>query len=204
MTMLHSYILLDRTGSMSGRWEEALSSVNAYVDELNSNKTKTKVTVCCFDSQEGLRFDVLRDSVNALKYKPLSDADASPRGMTPLLDALGRIISMIESADKKLSALIVMTDGEENSSREVSKSDAAMAVQRCKDRNWQVVFLGADFDAFGEAESVGVATSTTLNMTKGNYAESLRGLAVQATTYASTGESICFSAVDRKTAAPDT
>jgi hypothetical protein len=30
----HAYILLDRTGSMSNIWTEALGSVNAYVDAL--------------------------------------------------------------------------------------------------------------------------------------------------------------------------
>ena len=33
---IHSYILLDRTGSMEPIWSEALSSVNAYADGLAS------------------------------------------------------------------------------------------------------------------------------------------------------------------------
>ena len=34
---VHSYILLDRTGSMSSIWTEALSSVNAYAGSIASD-----------------------------------------------------------------------------------------------------------------------------------------------------------------------
>ena len=51
--MLHNYILLDRSGSMAGKWGEALSAINAYVDELKSGKTKSKITLVCFDRTAG-------------------------------------------------------------------------------------------------------------------------------------------------------
>jgi hypothetical protein len=30
------FMLLDRTGSMQGRWDEAISSVNAYVEQVRT------------------------------------------------------------------------------------------------------------------------------------------------------------------------
>jgi hypothetical protein len=67
------------------------------------------------------------------------------------------------------TVIVVMTDGEEDHSREVTKQGAKAALDCCKAKSWQVVFLGADFDAFGEASQVGVAAGQTLNMTVGNY-----------------------------------
>jgi hypothetical protein len=59
---LNAYILLDRSGSMSSRWSEALSSINAYVAELA--KDAAKVTLATFEGQDGLQFDVIRDDVH--------------------------------------------------------------------------------------------------------------------------------------------
>ena len=143
---LDAYILLDRSGSMSQRWSEALGSINAYVKELA--KGSATVTLATFDSVGDMKYEVLRDAVPSAEWKDVTDADAQPRGGTPLLDAIGRAVSAIESrpGDKKI--LIVMTDGEENQSREMNKVSAKAALDRFEKRGWQVVFLGADFDAY--------------------------------------------------------
>ncbi|MEL6324399.1 MAG: VWA domain-containing protein, partial [Pseudomonadota bacterium] len=68
---VHSYILLDRTGSMSSIWDEALGSVNAYAasvgeaEEGEPDTLKTIVNLAIFDAQDGLQFDVLRRKVEA-------------------------------------------------------------------------------------------------------------------------------------------
>ncbi len=199
-TKLNTFILLDRTGSMSGRWDEALSSINAYVDELAKDKSSSAVTVAVFDSQNGLQFDVIRDAVSAKKWPPLTNKDATPRGMTPLFDALGRIVSLAESADHKKTVIVVMTDGAENASREVTRDGAKSAIDRCQKRDWQVVFLGADFDAFGQSHQVGVAAGQTMTMDAGQYGAALRGVAQQSAQYASTGANVRFTDKDRKNA----
>ena len=69
MNAVSSYILLDRTGSMSDIWDEALGSVNAYaeavgkVEEGEADDLETSVTLAAFDYQEGFQFDVLRKDV---------------------------------------------------------------------------------------------------------------------------------------------
>ena len=72
-TSVHSYILLDRTGSMSGIWDEALTSVNAYAksvgeEEAGEADLDTKVSLAVFDAQDGLQFDVLRRGVAAEQW----------------------------------------------------------------------------------------------------------------------------------------
>jgi hypothetical protein len=136
----------------------------------------------------------------ANKWEPVTDKDATPRGMTPLFDALGRIVALAEKASPDKAVIVVMTDGAENHSREITKQGAKAALDRCKGRNWQVVFLGADFDAFGEAAQVGVAAAQTLNMMAGNYQASMKGLAAQTRCYFAAGESMSFSDEDRKKA----
>lgn len=195
---LNAYILLDRSGSMSTRWDEALSSINAYVAGLA--KGSAVVTLATFDSHDGMKFDVVRDSVPAGEWKSVTDADATPRGMTPLFDAIGRVASLAETASTSKTVVVVMTDGVENASREHTKVTAKAAVDRCKAKGWEVVFLGADFDAFGEGAKVGVDSGKVLNMSAGAYVQSMSDLGVKSMAYARGAGPILFSDKDRKAA----
>lgn len=197
---VNTYILLDRSGSMASRWDEAFSSINSYVNELSKSKVKSLVTVALFDDYNGLSFDVIRDKQTAKKWDKLTDKDGTPRGMTPLFDALGRIVSMAESDNNKKTVLVVMTDGHENASREITKEQAKSSLDRFEDKKWQVVFLGADFNAFGQSATVGVPVGKTLNMVAGNYGASMRGLATKTQCYASASTDISFSDKDRENA----
>jgi hypothetical protein len=64
MTMQHDFILLDRSGSMSTVWTEALSSINAYVQKLADDKVDTGVTLATFDKDGAeFKFEVIRDRI---------------------------------------------------------------------------------------------------------------------------------------------
>jgi len=197
-TELNAYILLDRSGSMEPRWDESLTSVNSYVDTLAKDKAiKASVTLATFDTQGGFQFDIIRPTATAQDWKKVSREDATPRGTTPLFDAIGRIVSMADAAGHDKTIIVVMTDGQENASQELNKQAAKAVVERCKAKNWQVIFLGADFDAFGEASNVGVAASSTLNMSAGNYGATMDMMASRSVSYASSGVNMMFSAKDR-------
>lgn len=196
---LNALILLDRSGSMESRWGEALVAVNAYVKALG----EADVTLATFDGMDGLKFEVIRDRVAAAAWKDVTAAEAAPRGMTPLYDAFARIVALADAAAREKTVVIVMTDGAENASREVSGKDARAAVERCKARGWQVVFLGADFDAFGEAAEIGVPMAGTLNIKTGSYGAAFRRLAQRTREFADAAEPspIEFTQDDRNEAA---
>jgi hypothetical protein len=189
---VQSYILLDRTGSMSDIWEEALTSVNAYADsfaadapgaEIAGGDIKTAVTLAVFDHQDGLQFDVLRDKVDPSNWKDVTNSDASPRGMTPLYDAIGRIVSRAEADAPKKAVIVIMTDGLENSSSELTNQGAKAALDRARARGWEVVFLGAEFASFDDAEAVGVTASKTMAVGEGQMSGSMNDLAQKARAY---------------------
>jgi hypothetical protein len=66
-----------------------------------------------FDAQDGLQFDVLRNSVDAGRWNDVTTNEVSPRGMTPLYDAIGRIVSLAEKDRPEKAIIVIMTDGEE-------------------------------------------------------------------------------------------
>ncbi len=186
---VHSYILLDRTGSMSDIWDEALGSVNAYADavgkaeEGETDTLETSVTLAAFDYQQGFQFDVLRKGVTPSDWQNVSNNEVSPRGMTPLFDAINRTITMAEADNPEKAVIVIMTDGLENSSREVTRDGAKAAMDRAKARGWEVVFLGAEFASFGDADGVGIARSKQMSVGAGSLAVTNERLAKKAREY---------------------
>ena len=202
---ISSYILLDRTGSMQDIWAEALSSVNAYATEMatpdGSARVDADLTVAAFDSQSGLQFDVIRDSMDARKWRKITDADATPRGMTPLYDAIGRIVALAESEKPSKAVIVIMTDGQENASQEVNRAGAKAALDRARAKGWEVIFLGAEFANFDDATGVGQTTSRNMAVSKDQMSDSMNRLAQKSKDYArGAADSVEWNAEDRAAA----
>jgi hypothetical protein len=204
------FILLDRTGSMTTRWEEAVSSVNTYIQDIQKAAgidlltENDKVTLAAFDRYtDGMDFKVLRDGQAIKSWVPLKIDEVSPRGDTPLLDAVARICGLAESKNAEKTVLVIMTDGAENASREVTKDGARAAIERMKAKNWQIVYLGADFNAFAQAQVLGVAAAGTMSMSSGHFRHATASTATATMDYMTTGKQMKYSAEDRKAAGED-
>jgi hypothetical protein len=202
---VHSYILLDRTGSMEPIWTEALASVNAYADGLASldggPSVDADITLAAFDAQDGFQFDVLRNDVDAENWNKITTKELSPRGMTPLYDAIGRIVSLAEKDKPGKAVIVIMTDGEENSSTEMDKKAAKAALDRVRAKGWEVVFLGTEFSNFDDAEGVGQTASRNMAVSKDQLSDSMNRLAQKSKSYASgAAPSVEWNAEDRAAA----
>lgn len=198
------YILLDRTGSMAPIWDEAVSSVNTYVKELGKDGAKDRITLAVFDAYDtGMQFDVLRNAVTIGEWLPIGVDEVSPRGMTPLFDALVRLITRAEEVNNDKTAIVVMTDGYENASREVNWKAARAAIDRVLKKKWQVNFLGANFDGFDQAESVGVTRERSMNFSRGRAGAAMASTAERHRMYRNSKETIDYEQSDRDSAGED-
>lgn len=202
---LQVYILLDRTGSMASIWEEALSSVNAYADELTKVQEpplNVQISLAVFDAQEGLQFDMLRRKATPESWAPVTSEEASPRGMTPLFDAIGEMLTIAETDKPKKAVVVVMTDGLENASREMTKETVKARLDRARGKGWEVVFLGAEFANFADASSVGVSAAKSMAVSKDGMEETMRRLSKKSRDYGVSQDAapIEFDASDREAA----
>lgn len=198
--MQGDFILLDRSGSMKSLWDEAISSINGYVKKLAEDKVDTEVTLAVFDQgNEGwLDFSVLREKIRPEAWTDVATKEAPPRGMTPLNDAIGRIVSIAETLNPQKAAIIIMTDGHENSSRELNGKQAKALLQGCRDKGWQVIFLGANFDNMEQASNLGNAGGQTIMASAGNIGATMRHTATARGMYGLTGQSIDYDDAFKK------
>lgn len=199
---MHIYVLIDQSGSMASRWGETIGAVNAYARGLQESAPEDLTfNVAAFDSADQLRFVELRRNVKPDAWKDINDDETSPGGMTPLFDAIGRMESWVDQDQPKKAAIAIITDGAENRSREVTRTGAKAMLNRMREREFDVVFLGADFDAFQEAAAVGTGAGQTLNMTEGNYFAAAAALSRRTMKYDMLGDfGASFSDDDRDAA----
>lgn len=182
--MQHDFILLDRSGSMETLWVEALGSVNAYVSKLAEDKVDTGVTIAVFDNQS---FDVIRDRIIPSTMLPVTKKDAMPRGGTPLSDSVGKIVDLADKGSYDKVAIIIMTDGQENASSELTVPQAKALLDRCRAKGWSVTFLGANFDNAAQGASYGNASAHTATVAPQNLRASASMMASKRYAYAQEG-----------------
>lgn len=187
----HAFILLDRTGSMGMRWDEAVSSVNAYIDEIRK-VGGAKVTLAAFDSHEGTNFDILRNALPAADCPELRKDEVYPRGSTPLFDAIMRLLGLAQAARPSRAAFVVMTDGEENASSEVRREDVKKALDKVKAKGWQTIFLGVDFDAFPDASKIGVFVGYIAGTSSSSSVYATRTIARHSAAYLASGHNVAL------------
>ncbi len=201
--MQHDFILLDRSGSMAdgGRWKETLSSINAYVKKLADDKVDTGVTLATFDDHGGVKFEVIRDRIIPSTWAPVTEQEIGPRGGTPLNDAIAKIVAKanegFNGAQYEKLALVIMTDGHENASREhpggVGQQRIKKMLDDCRAKGWQVIMLGADYDNMAQALSYGTVAAQSFGTASANLAGTMRMTAEKRATYGATGQSITLS-----------
>lgn len=183
---MKTYILLDRSGSMESNWDETLGAINGYVSKLEGRQDIFLAVFdkLGFDTETGMAYEVIRNGSKS-KWKKLTRKEVEPRGGTPLNDALAETaLRMLEEGDQK-AVLVVMTDGHENASNRFSTVATKALLDRIRAREWQVVFLGANFDDIkAQAQSYGVDYARRgLVTTSGNYGATFSNLAGKVNAY---------------------
>lgn len=192
--MQHDFILLDGSGSMQKLWTEAISSVNAYVKQIATDKVDTGVTVAVFDHHMGkMDFRIIRDRIIPSTFRPISETEVEPRGWTPLNDAVGQIVALANGGGYDKVAMIFMTDGEENKSDELEAPDVKKLLDACRAKNWQVIMLGAAFDNWYQAQSYGNFAASTVTVAASKLGAAANYTATMRAAYGVTGQSMGFS-----------
>src|SRR5262245_47465051 len=117
----HVCLVLDRSGSMQAIREDALGGVNSYIVSAKQDRAlyESKFSLITFNSES---VETIRKNEIMEQVKPIGGDEYRCAGWTPLYDAIGRGIGILDEATDGTSeskcVLVVMTDGQENASRE--------------------------------------------------------------------------------------
>lgn len=161
-------VIIDQSGSMDTLTNDTIGSFNTFLAEQKLVPGEAVFTLCTF----GYTSNLVHDFIKLDTVPDLSTNTYRPSGGTALLDALG---STIKSVGARLAAMpederpenvifLVITDGDENSSRTFTKEQVKSMVQHQQDvYKWEFVFIGANVDAFKEGQSLGFSASNSVS-----------------------------------------
>jgi hypothetical protein len=180
----HIIAVIDKSSSMASIATAAISGFNEFLASQKKLKDPATMNVVLFSSYDRitpLYEDKILDVKDVQELTPLTYV---PDGMTALNDA---IVQSMTSYKLKMNTMkpskrpekvlvIIVTDGEENNSREYPKSkvdEVKGLITKRKAENWQFMFLCATEEAALTGESLGVSKGNTFQ-----YTNDLKGNAV--------------------------
>lgn len=199
-------LVLDRSGSMDVIRTDTIGGVNTFIQEQQKAPGEACFSLVQFDHEYEPQYQG-----KGMKDVPLlTEQTFIPRGMTALLDAIGRTIvttgqrfaGMPEDQRPGKVVFVIMTDGQENHSIEYKDTTRIreMITHQQERYGWQFVFLGANQDAITVAHGMGIPQSNAMS-----YAANAKGtqdafwsVSHNTVRYRSGGQSVGFSDEDRQ------
>lgn len=172
--LLHLCFVIDESGSMWGSEGDVLGGFNRLIEEQ-----KAVTSGECIVSLYRFETEVSRDFLG----KPLNEVgnlEYHPGGCTAMNDGIGRAIheigewlnNMDESERPSKNMIVIMTDGQENASREYTLAQVRDMIKHQEEKyDWSFVYMGSDLNSLNDAESLGIklrSVSSKSNITK-NY-----------------------------------
>lgn len=187
--------ILDRSGSMRSLTSDTIGGYNTFIENQKNEPGEAVLTTILFDDQ----YEVLHNGVDIKTVKEMTNKEYFARGCTALLDAIGKTINTVgerlkntKEEDRPSKVIFVITtDGFENASKEFTQPNIKEMIEHQTNKyNWQFMFLGANIDAVGTAQSFGISAQFASNYSANSVGtDSLyRSVSKSVASYRTTGD----------------
>jgi hypothetical protein len=151
---VYNLIILDESGSMDSIKKTIINGFNEVVQTIKSvaleyQEQEHTVTFVSFNSS-GIKKVHENSKIESLNQ--IDEQSYHPNGGTPLFDAMGSsffyLNSVIEKENPKNYNVLVtiLTDGEENASKEYSAQSIKAKIEELSLKNWTFTYIGANHD----------------------------------------------------------
>jgi hypothetical protein len=162
-------IVLDKSASMAATANSTIESVNAFIMKQKQDPYPTVMNLYLFSTNVEPVF-VNRPAQEVGLITP--ELYIPDGGSTSLLDAIGDVMDMRgtyfssipESERPNKVVFVVMTDGQENSSKRFTKEEIKRRIEhQTSVYSWGFIFLGADLESVKQALQYGFRARNAMN-----------------------------------------
>lgn len=176
------HFVVDKSGSMSGLENQTIEGFNSQLNtikELKKEKPDNEyiVSVTYFEH-------VIIDQIKFGKVEDvplLNRENYIPGTSTSLLDAIGFSIQSIEhnfqkeiNEDKASVVMVILTDGEENSSKSFTYTEISAKIEILTATNkWLFTFLGAGINARSTTDRLKIRPENVVSFERSEYTDML-------------------------------
>jgi len=159
---VYIWAIIDRSGSMGAVVNDSIGGFNSFLKEQVEDKTgKAFMSVLLFDN--------FHEEIETMKpvseVKPLTNLTYVPRGSTSLYDAIGKTLGKAKTLNKKNNIIVILTDGEENTSTEFKLDQIKTMTSDAESNGWRFVYLAANQDAFAVSQNMGMRFAAAAGFT---------------------------------------
>ena len=150
--------------------KDMIGGFNNFIKEQLKVPTDCKVSFYQFDTYDP-KVETVYEKRSLKEVPPLTAETFVPRGGTPLLDAVATVVKKVgsrlaetpESDRPEKVLVVVITDGEENSSDEWTGEQVKQIIEHQEEKyKWEFVYLGANQNAWAVGGNLGFKASSTL------------------------------------------
>ena len=183
MKTIKQKFIIDESGSMLSQWDTVISGFNEQLDTMKKEEMTTEVRYLVSLTKFSFESKVVYKDIPLAEVPRLNKTTYSPGGGTALLDAIGNTIDTAAPGETDVM-ITIMTDGEENSSRQWKRSSIKTLIElRQNENKWGFVYLGANQDAWQEAAQYGIFNA--LNYTVANTDSAMKSMSSVRSCYVS-------------------
>lgn len=166
---VHNLIILDESGSMNTIKEIIIRGFNELVQTIKGIEKQfpDQEHFITFITFNGLGQKMLHFMDPASKLMEINSQNYRPDADTPLFDAMGFTINKLKQELENRSEynvlVTILTDGEENASREFSGNDIKYMVEELKQNRWTFTYIGTDHDVEKVASKLSIDNTLAFN-----------------------------------------
>lgn len=193
-------LLLDKSQSMEVTKKSTIDGFNKFLSSQKEDGLNKIVSLYQFNQRRYTTFE----NLDLKKVENLNYDAFIPEGSTALNDAIGFTIERTNHITKNKDyniIFVILTDGEENSSRNYDSHDIEKSILKMKERDWNFIFIGANQDAIlsGAKYGIDVNSSLTFSQSDGGTANCFDSLSCAVNRQInSDGGAISFTSEERE------
>jgi uncharacterized protein YegL len=149
---VHNLIILDESGSMISIKKPIINGFNELINSVKNIEEEFQeqehfISLISFNSKKN---NVIHFTEPVSKIITINDNNYNPESSTPLFDAMGLSILKLKhylNNKNNYSVLVtILTDGEENASKEFTLIEIKRIIEELKTENWTFTYIGTDHD----------------------------------------------------------
>ncbi len=169
---VHNLIILDESGSMESIKPTIINGFNELVQSIKGIQKQFPeqehfISIISFN---GFGNKIMHFIDPVSKLNTIDSSNYKPDSMTPLYDAIGFGLSKLNQhleKQKNYNVLVtVLTDGEENASKEYRGLAIKNKIDELSEGNWTFTYIGTDHDVEKMASSLSIKNSMVFEKNK--------------------------------------
>lgn len=171
---VHNLIILDESGSMQSIKKTIIQGFNEIVQTVKGIEKEFPeqehfISLVTFN---GLGQKVFHFTEPVNKLELIDETRYIPGASTPLYDAMGfsftRLRQALENQTDYNVLVTILTDGEENASREYTGMAIKKLIEELKLNRWTFTYIGADHDVEKFALSISITNTMAFQKSEEN------------------------------------